>query len=337
MATTSRSESLRPSRQRRKLRPMRPKPLMATLSFFCATTASVLRETASCFFGWGGGIFFPGGGRRERESEFFCWFVSVGYFAGAEDGGGEAKGVGVARGVVITRGRSRGREQAGGCVGARAPHARAPPPSPLALSLLPPNFRRSLSLARSLQRPRARAREHRRSRGRARSQVVRLDWRARAGRGWRNGWAEREGRASVHHASARLLPLEKKTPHPPSPQGQIASPIPPRRSASAQSGEGWVRPQQARHRLGQCARAVGAAGPKTGVGGKILPPWGRSPLLPSFCFGFFLRAARAAAPPRRAAIHRSELTLTWRVAARLSAPLEIAACVRVWGGERERR
>mmetsp|Transcript_303 Transcript_303/g.760 ORF Transcript_303/g.760 Transcript_303/m.760 type:complete len:220 (+) Transcript_303:1082-1741(+) len=39
MATTSSRESLRPSQQRRKLRPMRPKPLMATRTFFWARTS----------------------------------------------------------------------------------------------------------------------------------------------------------------------------------------------------------------------------------------------------------------------------------------------------------
>eukprot|EP00955_Chlamydomonas_euryale_P067873 359956-Chlamydomonas_euryale.AAC.1 len=43
--TTSSIELERPSQQRRKLRPMRPKPLMATFSFFSARTSM---RTAAC-------------------------------------------------------------------------------------------------------------------------------------------------------------------------------------------------------------------------------------------------------------------------------------------------
>jgi hypothetical protein len=39
MQTTSRSESPRPCKQRRNWRPMRPKPLIATLSFFSDVVA----------------------------------------------------------------------------------------------------------------------------------------------------------------------------------------------------------------------------------------------------------------------------------------------------------
>jgi len=50
MATTSSRLFSRPIRHRRKLRPMRPKPLIATFIFFCSAVAATtfLRETASC-------------------------------------------------------------------------------------------------------------------------------------------------------------------------------------------------------------------------------------------------------------------------------------------------
>ena len=46
MATTSRSEFSRPFQQRRKLRPMRPNPLMATFSFFSQVVTCLLPPVA---------------------------------------------------------------------------------------------------------------------------------------------------------------------------------------------------------------------------------------------------------------------------------------------------